>query len=83
MSSTYSNRRKKNLSEKLALGREAIYEKGDKCFHFIFVYDVGVSSHLNSLATSSFKQTTKFSSVNFQKNVEPKLHHIENSKSRE
>ena len=30
---------------------------------------MGASSHLNSLATSSFKQTTKFSSVNFQKEI--------------
>ena len=28
------------------------------------------------------KQTTKFSSANFQKNVKPKLYHIENSKTR-
>ena len=35
----------------------------------------------NSLTTE--KQTTKFSSANFQKNFKSKLCHIENSKTRE
>ena len=35
---------------------------------------------INSLTTE--KQTTKFSSANFQKNVKSKLQHIENSKTR-
>ena len=55
------------------------FTKENKFCNFLFVSQQE-EALLNSLTTE--KQTTKFSSANFKKNVKSKLYHIENSKTR-
>ena len=68
----------------------AIFFRRQICYSLLLIYNIELRSKLISyntqitLLNSSTieKQTTKFSSANFQKNGKSKLYHIDNSKTK-